>query len=251
MVSAKTANGESFNQFSNNQYAVFGAFTFENLHGTGNTTQGSEGITGLPRSLIDELMRPGAKFYVTAEDYKGAPVFTASPATFVRKIEGDTVFLTGAALLSGAHTIKFHDASLTNRQREIDALEVSQFGGFALPNNAQFALQPTQASDGGDPANVHGFKLNDGGAITTLMVWKGPRTPVEFRLYYGNYTSISELKGMKPAFEYTTPATQDKYVPNSEQQTFHLNLWQFNYNGQQPQPSPTEVIVTKFQYEPL
>jgi hypothetical protein len=212
-------------------------------------------------SVIHQLKRPGGEFFVTANDYRGYPVFPAFPqTTFIKNIQGDKVFLTNDALsgdkagVSGPHTIYFHDNSLKNRQREIDALEVSQFGGLATPNNAQFALQPTQASEGGDPRNVHGFQLNDNGALTTEMVWKGPKTPVEFKVFYGNYDGIQQLKGVTPAFEYTSkdgPVFQNAYVPNSEDQTFHINLWQFNYNGQQPAPSATEVIITKFQYEPI
>jgi hypothetical protein len=262
MVSAKTAGGESFSQFTNNQYAIFGQFTYENLHDTGGTSPGSDEITGLPTSLLDELKRRGAtNFYVTANAQNssgvdGQPVFPVYPnTTFVKDIRGDTVVLTNAAnsdSVAGQHTIYFTDNSLKNRNREIDELEVSQFGGLASPNNAQFVLQPSQASQGGSPNNVKGFQLPpSASALTTVMVWKGPHTPVVFKLYEGNFSSIKDAEKTTPFLEYKTPDDQNIYVPNSEQQTFHLNLWQFNYNGSQPAPSATSVIVTKFQYDPI
>jgi hypothetical protein len=246
LVSVKTANGESFSQFANNQYAIFGAFTYQNLHGAGQI--GSNKITELPRSLVAHLT-PGMS--LDGNLNTGSPIF--QQGTTVERVErdSDTVVLTKDANYSGLHTVYFTPNNLTNRKRELDALEISRFGGSTGENNAQVAVQPTQANDGGIPENVQGFRLNDSGAVTTVMKWLGPKDPVTFDVYYGSYTSIGQLKGVTPKFTYTTTAKQKKFIPDTSQQTFHLNLWQFNYNGAQPTPAPTSVVVTKFQYEPL
>lgn len=256
LVSAKTTNGQSFSQFTNNSLAIFGAFTYENLHGVGQTSQGSNKITGLPASLIVTLKQQPGKVYVTANDYTGAPVFPVYPdTTFIKSIEGDTVVLTRAATnqaVSGSHTIYFTDNSIPNRKRELDAIEVSKFGNSGNPNNAQFAVQPTSPSDGGSYANVKGFTLSDSGQITIVMHWNGPKQPVEFSVYYGSY-NLSDLPKTADV-NYTTSANQEKYIPNTSEQTFHMNLWQaswqFNQNGNPCQASPAEIVVTNFQYDP-
>ena len=260
--SAKPTNGGTFNAFTQNSLAIFGAFTYENIHGIGTTAQGSNEITNVQPALIAQVKRQTGKVYVTGHDYQGKQAFTIGPnnPTFIKEIRGDKIILSKPALsgsnsaLSGPHTLYFTDDSLANRHRELDEIEISRFGNPNESTNAQFALQPTGSDQGGTPANVKRITLNDSGAVSVLMKWTGPRKPVTFSVYYGQYSSESQLKGKTPNIEYKT-SDDNKYVPNSQDQAFHFNLWQafwnFNRNGNSGQASPTAVTITKFQYEPL
>ena len=101
--------------------------------------------------------------------------------------------------------------------------------------------------------NVHRITLDHSTNITLAMVWTGPNQPVTFNEYDGVH-DLDQLKRLKPEITWTTSggsdptAGQNPLIPNSAQQTVHLNLWR------QPQ-SPTlatgfqaEVTIKKFQY---
>jgi hypothetical protein len=243
LVSAKTGNGVSFNQFTMNRDAIFGAFTYENLHGVGNVSRSTSTIKGLPASVVATLKKG---MEVSGNNYKGAPLFynSATLKTKILSITGDTINLTMPPLpgASGLHTVYFTDLSLTNRHRELDMLEASRFGTQYNKTNAQFTLQPYAKL----PANVHRITLTDQGQITLVMQWTAPEQPVTFSEYNGTYT-LGDLP-MTPNISWTTSAsTQDQFIPNSYHQTFHLNLWQAFWEGV---PQPTSVVVTNFQYQP-
>jgi hypothetical protein len=249
LVAAQT-NG-SFNRLANNNGAIFGAFTYENLHGVGKLK--SNTISGLPPSLI-AVLKPG--MLVTATNYLGKPLVPEinnphSPdrSTTIKEIQGNTVTLSEHAINDPGdylHTFYFKDTSLTNGHRELDMVEASRFGKQADATNAQFTLQPYYANS----LNVHRITLQDKGQITLVMNWKAANQPVTFAEYDGIYNLAD--KPAKPALDWTTPDKPDgglnEYIPNSAYQTFHLNLWWSSW--QELVPHAEEVTVTNFQYSP-
>ena len=253
VVSAKVPSGTFADLAISNPYAIFGSFTYQNIHGV-RTVNGDK-IEGLPKDVVKDVTK-GMSLDGTYTDYSsgtpkpGQPMF--QKGTLVKRVEGDTVLLTKSAIVSSesTHTIyltpneMLNGDHLLNRKREIDELEVSKFGSNTT--NAQFAIQPTDSADGGIPANVFGLNLADSGAITIKMVWTEKK--VTWDLYYGSYSSLNELKKATPNLHAATSSKQDKFVPDPSQQTFHLNLWAFQ-NGSNPWPTPASVTVTKFQYE--
>ncbi len=255
MVSAKVSSGTFADFAQSNPYAIFGAFTYQNIHGVG--TVDGDRIKGLPKNVVENVKK-GMSLDGTYTDYSsgtpkpGQQMFQLG--TLVKKVEGDTVILNKDSIVSSesTHTIYFtpnekpNGDHLFNRKREIDGIEVSKFGSNTA--NAQFAIQPTDPADGGIAKNVFGLNLADSGAITIKMVWSEKR--VTWDLYYGSYSSLNELKKATPNLHAATSSKQDKFVPDPSQQTFHLNLWAFqNVANANPWPSPASVIVTKFQYE--
>ena len=251
LVSAKATG--TFNQFATDPLAIFGAFTYENLHGVGKLN--SNKITDLPSSLVSRL-KPNMT--VVSVNYKGLPFYKSDAK--IERIEGNTVYLNRDVQEDPGdflHTVYFSDprSSLLNTQRELDMLEASRFGNRSDPTNAQFVLQPTEPSKGGSGANVKRITLKEAESqgITVVMHWTGPKTPVTFDVYYGTNYTLDNLPKV-PDISYTTPKDQDIFVPDSTYQTFHLNLWQafwqFNKNGNNGQANPAEVVVTNFQYDP-
>jgi hypothetical protein len=235
LVSATTKG--SFNRLASNNGAIFGAFTYENLTGAGRISANT--ISGLPASLLATL-KPGMA--VSGQNYEGKALF--HKGTTVLSVTGNNVVVSKDAILSGEHTIYFTDTSVVNQHRELDLTETSRFGIESDPNFSQFTLQPYQSN----PKNVHRFKFKEDGQITLVMQWNGPQTPVTFSEYAGIYT-LNNLPAT-PTYSWTTPAELDKYIPNSSNQTFHLNLWRANWKNP-PDPQPEEVTVTNFQYVSL
>ena len=190
LVNVKTGNGESFNQWTGNTSAIFGAFTYENLHGVGTISQHGGSITGLSPSVVATL-KPGMS--VTGSDYLGHALY--SPGTTIQSITADkkpgtyTVHVTPSALrgFGYAHTIYFHDTTLTNEQRELDTVEISRFGNAQDPTNAQFTIQPATGPNS-IPQNIHRITLaRDQGQITLVMNWTGAGQPVTFSQYNGTW----------------------------------------------------------------
>jgi hypothetical protein len=239
LVSVKTGNGESFDEFTKNKYAIFGAFTYENLHGVGTVSETGNSITGLRMSVIATL-KPGMG--VSGSDNRGDTLFHRG--THILKVSGDKVELTRPARsgYSLEHTIYFKDNSLTNNYRELDMIEASRFGNQYHDTNAEFTLQPYQDSS----QNVHRVTLTDQGRITLVMQWTAANQPVTFSEHNGAF-DLNDLPA-NPTITWTTSTAQNQFIPNSYYQTFHLNLWQADWAGI---PRPTQVILTNFQYDPL
>lgn len=238
LVSASTSG--SFNRLASNNGAIFGAFTYENIHGPG--TLAGNSITGVSQDLYNQLK---VGMLVEARDYTGASLL--QPNTTIQSLgPGTNVGLSKPAIGSGLHTIFFTDESLVNGHRELDMVEASRFGIQTDPTNAQFTLQPYAD----DPANVHRITLQDQGEITLVMNWTAPEQPVTFSAYYG-ILDLDQVKTATAAFTWTTdPTTQNQFIPNTYYQTVHLNFWVAVW-ANLPTPQNDEVIVKNFQYQPL
>ena len=253
LVSAQTAG--SFGQLQNQNATIFGAFTYENLHGVGKFNGNK--ITGLPHSLLKHL-KPG--FIVTSVNYMGQPLVPtkgnpqgATHSTKIERIEGDTVVMDKGSINNPGnfpHSVYFYDNTLKNGHRELDEVEVvyNTINPGDKDTNAQFTLQPYQDLR----ANVHRITSNDTGQITLVMNWKGANEPVTFKEYYGTYT-FANLPS-EPNNHWTTgdgsigQPNQNPFIPNDGQQAFHLNLWWGSWTGTPP-ATQQEVTVTNFQYE--
>lgn len=248
LITAKTSSSaQSFDQFAKDPLAIFGAFTYQNVYGVARV-EGRK-ITGLPPAVIAQIA-PGMSLDGNLGG-SGDPIF--QPGTRVDRVEGDTVILNKDAKASGEHTVYFTDNTLVNRKRELDMLEVSRFGERNRTTNGQFVLQPTDPKDGGSWTNIKPITLQDNGVITVEMIWTNAQTPVDFKVFYGDYRTLNSLPSV-PNISYTSPANQNRFVPNSSYQTFHLNLWQaswqFNRNGNGDKANPAEVTVMNFLYSP-
>jgi hypothetical protein len=158
--------------------------------------------------------------------------------------------------------------TIDNPQRELDLAEISRWG-FASgdPNcpsgvldpklcsgNAQFTLQKwDRHSD-----NLHRYSINPGvNTVTLVMSWPGANQPVTFRQYNGAFT-LANLP-VDAAYQWTTSAAENPYVPATACERFHLNFWMGNYDkraekeeGYHPPPKivPQEVVVTNFEFIP-
>jgi hypothetical protein len=169
----------------------------------------------------------------------------------------------GFNLLGNNNTVAFGaftyqknaDPSQINAQHELDMIEASRFGpppeGWQGDvTNAQFTLQPwyyfTPSTH--NNVNVHRITLGDNPNITLVMHWAGPATPVTFSEYDGTY-KLNDLP-KNPNITWTTTAQQNPLIPDSGQQTVHLNLWREPGDPNKPLHDD-EVIVNNFQYQPL
>jgi len=148
-----------------------------------------------------------------------------------------------------------------NPGREIDLAEVSRWGrvnGQPCQNipilctgNSQFTLQQWNKL----PANVNRYTINSGVQIVTLvMEWPGANQPVTFKQYDGDF-SLDNLPA-SPSYTWTTAADQNKFIPVSNCEQFHLNFWMGNNPAQKdrynpPPASPQELVVTRFQFKAL
>lgn len=144
----------------------------------------------------------------------------------------------------GAFTYMFeNDSTQTNSHHEIDMVEISRWGNFSDPTNAQFTLQPWEPN-----GNVHRITLKDDGKITLVMNWPGAGTPVTYNVYYGLYNFNNLPKA--PDITWTTSESQNQYIPTQACQTVHFNLWRQPPNTVTPNGNQ-EVIIKKFNYKPL
>ena len=158
------------------------------------------------------------------------------PNTTIKGISGSTVTLNKDAKLSGEYTAYFADRSLTNQHREIDMSEVVRnfLNRSDRDTDNQFTLQPFWLKD----KNVHRYTLKkDQSSMTVVMNWTGGNKPVTFSEYDGIY-NLSDLPAT-PTVTWTTDSQQNIYIPNSYQQTFHLNLWVNPGRTCRRSPSPT------------
>ena len=95
------------------------------------------------------------------------------------------------------------------------------------------------------------------------MSWHDANKPVTFKQYDGSYdlSSLSSPSAPPPNNEWTTSGAdnepkegQNPYVPATNCERFHLNLWMGNYpdavDNFNPPPAslPQEVVVTNFQF---
>jgi hypothetical protein len=157
----------------------------------------------------------------------------------------------------GAFTYqKNADPSQINTYHELDMVEASRFGTspngwIGDPTNAQFAIQPYTHSPGINSlynnVNVHRITLDNSNDIALAMVWKGANQPVTFYAYYG-IKDLDQLKTATPAVAWTTTASQNPLIPNSGQQTIHLNLWRQPQSPDLPKNFQAEVTIKNFQY---
>lgn len=154
-----------------------------------------------------------------------------------------------------------------NPYREIDLAEVSRWGNppgtpreqcnsspkSLCDGNAQFAVQLWNRS----PLNVHRYTIADNvQEITLVMEWTAAQQPVTFKQYNGSFTL--ETLPAAPDNIFTTSAEQNKFIPDSDCQRFHMNFWMGNFgkavNGLNPGPSngqPQDVVITNFQFQPI
>jgi hypothetical protein len=150
-----------------------------------------------------------------------------------------------------------------NPYRELDLAEISRWGQIVsectisdtrigCQGNSQFALQIWDA----EKANIFRYTINAGVTeVTLVMKWNGANQPVTFQQYNGSF-GLGNLPAAANT-EWTTPVSQNKFVPDSDCQRFHLNFWLGNYSSHPtPHPGPSngqdqEIVITNFQYQPL
>jgi hypothetical protein len=174
----------------------------------------------------------------------------------------------------------------TNPHREIDLAEISRWGwnqnpppvcpntGSSEPlchGNAQFALQPWEKRDEANPpqwSNLNRYAISPGvDTITLVMRWRGANQPVAFEQYNGAVTfgDLNKQLPPQPSNKFTSAAAQNKFVPATNCERFHLNFWMGFYNNDKargcndrsgncppnPPPStlPQEVVVTNFEFQ--
>lgn len=148
-----------------------------------------------------------------------------------------------------------------NPHREIDLAEISRWGWNhtgtcpikpekLCSGNAQFTLQPWDAEN---LNNLKRYTINDGvDTITLVMQWHGAAQPVTFDQYNGAFT-FGNLPS-KSDYTWTTAPVQNKYVPMTNCERFHLNFWFGNYSAGMktnppPRNLPQEIVVTNFQFK--
>jgi hypothetical protein len=181
-------------------------------------------------------------------------------------------------LVFGAFTYQRDAGPGLNSKRELDMIELSQWGydpkkDGACPagwqnhpvlkktcsGNAQFALQPWETT----PDDIERFSVSSGNLMTLYMNWKASNQPVEFRVYSGEVTQ-DNISSVTPVKTWTTPASINSQVPDDSNQVgatkcvrFHLNFYRqtaLNQNsGIAAAPSdssPHFVTITKFNYIP-
>jgi hypothetical protein len=245
LFSATTSG--SFNRFAFNNGAQFGAFTYEQLRGNGNIS-GNQ-ITGLPDSVLATLKK-GMK--VTGQlNYTTPVTLFFKSGTEIERIDGGTVYLNKGANGSWDNktvyfTPKTVEGVSENPNRELDLTEVIQnlLNRKDTTTNSQFTLQQFWK----DKDNVHRITLpQDQNSMTVVMDWTAGHKEVNFYEYNGTYT-LANYKSATWAYHWKTVVGQNRFIPNSSNQTFHFNLW-VNPNAKLGQPAPDEVTITNFQYQ--
>lgn len=154
-----------------------------------------------------------------------------------------------------------------NPFRELDPAEISRWGfngsnqcktvdnSRLCTGNAQFTLQKWEP-----PKNINRYDIvSSGDTVTLVMRWHAANQPVTFEQYDGSYT-LATLPAT-PSFSWTTDADQDIYIPATNCERFHLNLWNsgIGYVPPKPRPQyapppatlPQEVVVTNFEFNPF
>ena len=126
-----------------------------------------------------------------------------------------------------------------------------QPGGPTL-NNAQFAVQPWDAGNPGNPnwnmvrrLNIDIASIDAAGDVTILCQWAGAGQPVTYYLAYGQYTAATFPFGAASTISYTTPASINSYIPACTANVqLHLNLWPY---GGPTTDAPVYCLVTGLQ----
>ncbi|HEY1260333.1 MAG TPA: hypothetical protein VGF34_13890 [Stellaceae bacterium] len=156
--------------------------------------------------------------------------------------------------------------TMNNPNREIDLSEISRFGWPAndpscpsqanppqlCQGNAQFTLQDWWEN----PNNVHRYSIgNTPATITLVMTWRGQGQPVTFQQYNKGGIHLGNLPAAADN-TWTSASNQNIYIPGTNCERFHLNLWMGNYRGDtSPHPPPKmlpyEVVVTNFEFAPI
>lgn len=229
----------------------------------------------------------GLHLRITRQDLGGGTQWTGAEAVAVQNADGSQAnlgfgtYLVSARIKSassfsqmdknvalGLFTYqKDKSNNQNNPYRELDLAEISRWGNApgtpidqctASPKslcegNAQFAVQLWNKS----PDNVHRYTIAEGvSEMTLVMEWTAANSPVTFKQYNGLFT----LETLPPAPDnvFTTSADQNKFIPDSDCQRFHMNYWMGNFaqavKGLNPGPSngqPQEVVITNFQYQPV
>ena len=151
-----------------------------------------------------------------------------------------------------------------NPYREIDLAEVSRWGdpctaspSWLCEGNSQFAIQVWDKPGPGDPRNVHRYTIADNvQEITLVMEWTAAQQPVTFKQYNGRFTL--ETLPPTPDNVFTTAEAQNRFIPDSDCQRFHMNFWMGNFGkavkALNPGPSngqSQDVVITNFQHQPI
>ena len=154
-----------------------------------------------------------------------------------------------------------------NPFRELDPAEISRWGfngsndcktvdnSRLCTGNAQFTVQNWEA-----PKNIKRYNIvSTGDTVPLVMRWHAAHQPVTFEQYDGSF-SLATLPG-SPSFSWKTDDDQNPYIPATNCERFHLNLWNggIGYVPAKPAPQyapppsalPYEVVVTNFEFKPL
>lgn len=151
-----------------------------------------------------------------------------------------------------------------NPYREIDLAEISRFGWPAESPSCPSQADPPQLCQGNSQFTLQIWNLNAANnvhrysiaptpkTVTLVMTWRGAGQPVTFQQYNGSFT-FKNLPA-KAANQWTTSSAQNIFIPATNCERFHLNLWLGNYRGNpvnHPPPAtmPYEVVVTNFEFQ--
>jgi hypothetical protein len=154
--------------------------------------------------------------------------------------------------------------TVNNPNREIDLAEISRWGWPAgdplcpktadppqlCRHNAQFALQNWWENK---TLNVHRYPIAAAAkTVTLVMIWPGAGKAVTFKQYNRGGITLKTLPA-KADNEWTSTKAQNIFVPGTNCERFHLNLWLGNYRGNPrvhppPKTMPYEVVVTNFEF---
>jgi hypothetical protein len=98
--------------------------------------------------------------------------------------------------------------------------------------------------------------------MTLVMEWHGANQPVTFKQYDDAFTfaNLPATPDNQWPPDGSTPDSQNKYVPATNCERFHLNFWFGNYSAKRPDPDdpnpppsklPQELVVTNFEFRPF
>ncbi|MHC4787359.1 MAG: glycoside hydrolase family 16 protein [Planctomycetota bacterium] len=130
--------------------------------------------------------------------------------------------------------------------RELD-VEDSSWGNPGDPDNAQFAVQPTDV-----PGNWRRYLIPDltgDAALTRFFTWEPCR--VRFVALRGHHSPFDFPDGsLIHEWTYTQDPPRDHLVPAPERAAFRLNLWLNHPDGAPASGEPIEVVITDFSFWP-
>jgi hypothetical protein len=130
--------------------------------------------------------------------------------------------------------------------RELD-VEDSSWGNPGDPDNAQFAVQPTDV-----PGNWRRYLIPDltgDAALTRFFTWEPCR--VRFVALRGHHSPFDFPDGsLIHEWTYTQDPTIGHFVPTEGRAAFRLNLWLNHPDGAPASGEPIEVVITDFSFWP-